>query len=109
MRLRASAASQKADLRVSMSAFPPISSASPPGADFPGGVAEGLLLTQNGHKLSRQFALPTSAQMQTDDSPERSEKPQDLLLQPEPSVGVGALALRPVGLSLGCKALVFSV
>ena len=36
-----------ADLRVSMSAFAPISSASPPGADLPGGVAEGPLLTHS--------------------------------------------------------------
>ena len=31
-----------------MSALPPISSASPPGADLPGGVAEGPLLTRSG-------------------------------------------------------------
>ena len=38
-----------ADLRVSMSAFPPTSSASPPGADLPGGAAVRLLLTLSGH------------------------------------------------------------
>ncbi len=34
-----------------MSAFPPISSALPPGADLPGGVAEGPFLTLSGHSL----------------------------------------------------------
>ena len=34
-----------ADIRAPMSVFTPISSASPPGADFPGGVAEGPFLT----------------------------------------------------------------
>ncbi len=32
-----------------MSALAPISSALPPGADLPGGVAEGPFLTQSGH------------------------------------------------------------
>ncbi len=36
------------DIRAPMSAFAPISSASPPGADLPGGVAEGPFLTQFG-------------------------------------------------------------
>ncbi len=47
---RTSAVGQIADLRGAMSAFPPIASASPPGADSPGGVAEGLLLTHSGHQ-----------------------------------------------------------
>ncbi len=34
------------DIRAPMSALAPISSASPPGADLPGGVAEGPFLTQ---------------------------------------------------------------
>ncbi len=38
-----------ADVRAAMSAFAPISSASPPGADSPGGVAEGPFLTLSGH------------------------------------------------------------
>ncbi len=41
-----------ADVRAPMSALAPISSASPPGADLPGGVAEGPFLTQSGHSLS---------------------------------------------------------
>ena len=45
-----------ADLRVSMSAFRPIPSASPPGADLPGGAAIGPQLTQTGH--SRRWPLP---------------------------------------------------
>ena len=35
-----------ADLRTATSAFPPILSASPSGADLPGGAAKGPLLTQ---------------------------------------------------------------
>ncbi len=38
-----------ADIRVSMSAFAPIASASPPGADLPGGAAARLVLTQGGN------------------------------------------------------------
>ena len=41
-----------ADVRAPMSALAPISSASPPGADRPGGVAEGPFLTRSGHSLS---------------------------------------------------------
>ncbi len=38
------------DIRAPKSAFAPISSASPPGADLPGGVAEGPFLTLSGHR-----------------------------------------------------------
>ncbi len=38
-----------AEVRAPMSALVSISSASPPGADLPGGVAEGPFLTQPGH------------------------------------------------------------
>ncbi len=38
-----------ADVRAPMSALAPISSALPPGADLPGGVAKGPFLTQSGH------------------------------------------------------------
>ncbi|MEE8625959.1 MAG: hypothetical protein V3T19_11500, partial [Acidiferrobacterales bacterium] len=40
-----------AEVRAPMSAFAPISSASHPGADLPGGVAEGPFLTLSGHSL----------------------------------------------------------
>ncbi len=36
-----------------MSAFPPISCASPPGADLPGGAAVRLLMTHCGHSWRR--------------------------------------------------------
>ncbi len=42
-----------------MSVFLPLSSASPPGADLPGGVAEGLLLTRSGR--SRRSTARRSA------------------------------------------------
>ncbi len=49
------------DLRVSMSVFTPISSASPPGADLPGGVAEGPFLTQTVSKRRRSVRNVISA------------------------------------------------
>ncbi len=51
-----------------MSAFAPISSASPPGPDSPGGVAEGPFLTQSRHIESfkiAQFRRKRSANVQT--------------------------------------------
>ncbi len=53
---RTSALTPKADVRAPMAAFVPISSASPPGADLPGGVAEGPFLTQSSHGQMRQSA-----------------------------------------------------
>ena len=41
----------EADLCRAMSALPPISSASPPGADFPDGAAESPLVTDTVDKL----------------------------------------------------------
>ncbi len=48
-----------ADLRAPMSAFALITSALPPGADFPGGIAEGPFLTQTGspHRTGFQNSL----------------------------------------------------
>ena len=47
----------KADLQAAMSASPPISSASPPGADVPGDARVGPLVTQ-GRPLTPLLALP---------------------------------------------------
>ncbi len=41
-----------AEAQAPKSAFTPISSASPPGADLPGGVVEGPFLTQLGHRIA---------------------------------------------------------
>ena len=50
----------KADLQAEMSASPPISSASPPGADLPGDAPVRLVLTQNGHPGLLAWHLRTS-------------------------------------------------
>ncbi len=75
-----SALPPKVDIRAPKSAFAPISSASPPGADLPGGAPVRLLLTQSRHRDEVRLCLKLGLRASLPDQDRIRPRPLFVLL-----------------------------